>query len=383
MKADQPQSPTKGRIAELDSVRGIAACVVVVSHVLGVPKYEYGALYDRALSNAAYAAVIVFFVLSGYVLALPFLTRSVSYRRFVVRRFFRIYPPYIAAVAFAFLASSLAGRGRLNGFGELINGNWERAPSATSLANHLSLVWSFPQYHHDLDSPLWSLVFEMRISLVFPLLVAGVLIIGFSRTVLLLPLLGAAGIAADRYSNHHGYTNDWFETLRYVPMFLVGVLLAKYRDALASRFQHLALWARAAWMPVAAGIWFVTVIHVWLGGPLLTDLTDTVAAGMMIVFAVASEIGSRALRHRAPVFVGRISYSLYLLHLVVILAMVHALHGTLPLAVLLGGAVLISFGLAWVSYVLVEVPSMNLGRHLTSTETTKSTPLLAGEGTPP
>src|SRR4051812_23982010 len=96
---------TNRRIAELDSVRGIAACVVLASHLAGVPLYDYGAMYDRGVSNAAYAAVITFFVLSGFVLAQPFLAGSVSYGRFVVRRFFRIYPPYIAAVAVALLVS--------------------------------------------------------------------------------------------------------------------------------------------------------------------------------------------------------------------------------------------------------------------------------------
>src|SRR5438105_4722848 len=133
-----PQS--NRRIAELDSVRGIAACVVLASHLVGVPFYDYGAMYERGVSNAAYAAVIIFFVLSGFVLVQPFLAGSVSYGRFVVRRFFRIYPPYIAAVAIALLVSSVAGRGKLAGFGDLLNKNWRNAPSTASLLRHASLV---------------------------------------------------------------------------------------------------------------------------------------------------------------------------------------------------------------------------------------------------
>ena len=94
------------RLQQLDSLRGLAACSVVLCHATNV----LPAVYDDprrlwwltetplALLRAGHAAVVFFFVLSGYVLVLPFLKGPVSYPSFVVRRLCRIWIPYVTAM---------------------------------------------------------------------------------------------------------------------------------------------------------------------------------------------------------------------------------------------------------------------------------------------
>ena len=66
------------------------------------------------------------------------------------------------------------------------------------------------------------------------------------------------------------------------------------------------------------------------------------------------------------VFLGRISYSLYLLHLLVLFALVRTASPAVSVYWLLPAALVLSIGLAWLSYRAVELPSIRLGRHLAS-----------------
>jgi peptidoglycan/LPS O-acetylase OafA/YrhL len=58
---------------------------------------------------------------------------------------------------------------------------------------------------------------------------------------------------------------------------------------------------------------------------------------------------------------GRISYSLYLVHLIVLIGMIYLLAATLPLAVILIFAIFASLGVAHIIYRYVEAPSRSLG----------------------
>ncbi len=100
------------RLHELDSLRGVAAFCVVLHHVLWLWKDEVLAkspapargLIEILLQpiSAGHEAVILFFILSGLVLSIPVLENGAqSYPVFLTRRVFRIYFPYLAALALA------------------------------------------------------------------------------------------------------------------------------------------------------------------------------------------------------------------------------------------------------------------------------------------
>src|ERR1700733_11347309 len=92
-------------IAELHSIRGIAALVVAVGHAL---VYYQTPQWFRAigLTFNGRAAVVLFFVLSGFVLTKSLRSMPVQLKPlsdYYIRRFFRLYPALWFASAMALL----------------------------------------------------------------------------------------------------------------------------------------------------------------------------------------------------------------------------------------------------------------------------------------
>ena len=98
------------RLERIDQLRGVAALAVVVCHAAvsayrGAPNLG-GAPWPWL--GFGYLGVPLFFVISGFCIHLPQARLLASpaagrpaWRRFFARRFWRLYPPYLAAIAVA------------------------------------------------------------------------------------------------------------------------------------------------------------------------------------------------------------------------------------------------------------------------------------------
>ena len=101
----------------MDGLRGLAALAVVVLHVwmytdANFPKPGRTDLLDRAIGELR-IAVVLFFVLSGFLLAQPWINgRPPALGRYAVRRFARIAPAYWAAVIGSLALLHGTGHGR-------------------------------------------------------------------------------------------------------------------------------------------------------------------------------------------------------------------------------------------------------------------------------
>lgn len=106
----EKKQASAGRIRQLDSIRGLAALTVVLQHCLFVFPLLFndtsGQQHFWLLNIFKYSplhlfwsgsqAVFLFFLLSGFVLSLPFYrAQSVSYPAFIIKRICRLYLPYI------------------------------------------------------------------------------------------------------------------------------------------------------------------------------------------------------------------------------------------------------------------------------------------------
>ena len=112
-----------GKLLSLQWLRAIAALGVVLYHLeMGAHVYQDGKMEVHWFA-AGGLGVILFFILSGYVIAMAAAERPRSRRSFLLGRFARLYPAYLATATLVILSLALMPRGALNHIPAI---NWER-----------------------------------------------------------------------------------------------------------------------------------------------------------------------------------------------------------------------------------------------------------------
>lgn len=355
--------PPSGRLPTLDALRGVFALIVFAHHLVlalvpDVPTGLLPALRDTPLAAfmAGRAPVIVFFVLSGFVLMLPFRSRRrQGYGSYAVRRFARIYIPFFCSIMLAAALYALAGPRPVPSLTDWFNtASWDAPPQPLLILKHLAMTGRPEDMR--LNSVMWSLVHEMRISLAFPLIAMLALrsrMLALAMAVLCYwgGLHGARMVAPD------GLAASLLDTLRFSAFFMIGAVLALHLDALRAWAAGLGRMGLAATM---AGIVCLLSLK---PSPLAEPLFASAATG-----AIALAIGARqaqAVLAAAPLrWLGRVSFSLYLVHLPVMLAVYHGLDGVVGMAAATGVAVVLVLLASELFHRCFEEPSMAFGRRL-------------------
>lgn len=333
------------RITHLDGLRGIAALQVVIFH-------------SNILSGVrildASNAVILFFVLSGYCLALPY-GRALGLAEmpgFYVRRFFRLYPAFFVCMFFTLACAAMF---RPDGVADtyLHANNGFRIPSLPEFLKHLTLIYpgdSFDKF----DPPVWSLVLEAKMSLVFPILIW--LAYRAGPAVVVLALTVAAGFLLPS------------TTLVMISTFWLGIVISVYRNRLKVRAVPMLL----------LGLCFYFLPNLLLLGQFKSPeiykiyvVAVAIGAALMILATETSPALHRSLSGPVVQFLGRISYSLYLFHFPIFLVLVSWLGSGLPIA-LIGIALSLIVGASFDA--LVERPGMRLGRAVAENLLSRSSP---------
>jgi peptidoglycan/LPS O-acetylase OafA/YrhL len=197
-----------------------------------------------------------------------------------------------------------------------------------------------------LNSPLWSLQWEMLFSLLLPLYV--VLAIRMRRT-WLLSIAGLFLIIA--------VGNILYAALPvYLPMFGVGVLMAARRDVLERWGRKLGPWGWASLLVAS----IVLLCSQWLFPQLPMTISLAAIGGALLLFAFiacksAVRLGNNSLVH----WLGMRSFSLYLVHEPIVVSVAFVLHATNPFQVALI-AMPLSLLVAEIFFRLVERPSHRL-----------------------
>lgn len=370
-----PQERKFKRFYQLDALRGLAAITVVIQHCL----YVFPLLYDDTLEKpglwllnlfkysplhlfwAGSQAVFLFFLLSGFVLSLPFYTaQASSYPAFLVRRICRLYLPYVAALAaavFLDVSTSRHGIATLSGW---FNSVWGEEPSTALVFQHALLIDHFDTTK--INPVIWSLVQEMRISLLFPLLMWLI-----NRYHLL--FIGALGLVLYSVGEIAHPLYDGATTLEVLAFFILGALLAKYRTLLLSLYQRLPPWAHYLIFVCAllcyTGPWWMYPIKPLQTLPLVTDFVCVVGGSALMMLALASNRLSRILCLPPLLFLGRISFSVYLYHIIILVAAINLLYGSLNIWLILFGVLLLTLVISSAAYYGIEKPAIALGHRLT------------------
>ncbi|MBL8289243.1 MAG: acyltransferase [Rubrivivax sp.] len=277
-----------GRLAAIDSLRGVAALAVVVFHYTTQFMKLYGAADTPSLSFAwgGYLGVNLFFIISGFVIFMT-LERTRSAMDFVVSRLSRLFPAYWAAVALTFAVVSFAG---LPG----------KEVSAWHAVANLIMVHGLLNVPH-VDSVYWSLEVEMLFyAAMLALFVSGQL----RRVHVFLCLLLALRVFYDVSSKHFGVDLSWtlarLLNLTHLPWFALGICIYQATRAGGSGSRG------AIGLTAALAIGTLAWIEGWV-------VASLAAALALWVWAAA---GGRArwLENPLLAFFGLISYPLYLVH---------------------------------------------------------------------
>ncbi len=343
-------------------MRGIAALVVLFHHYTHMfyPSLLTGTGVATVVLSpfiSGHESVIYFFLLSGFVLSLPFLRgKNRPYPIFIRRRVLRIYGPYLAALALALAGCSL-WHSQL-GVSGWQAGTWSAPVDLRSVIQHLLFIGDYNYNRY--NTAFWSLVYEMRISLIFPLLFLAANKLKARYTLLLIGICTILGV--------HVGDHKFLVTFEYAGIFLLGILLAKNLEGLSERYKRLA--------PFQCGAFMLTSLLLYFGGrhlagigPLwhLGDMPVAIGAAGLLIVGLNSHSARRILNSAAPAFLGRISYSLYLVHGTVLFSMTVLLMEKVSHPVFFLLYLPTAIVLSWGFYIAVERPftlwSRSVGRH--------------------
>lgn len=382
--AIQPRASS--RIAAFDSLRGLAACTVILGHLFYVMRDQSNVMYEQAFEWIqllertplgvlwkGHAAVVVFFTLSGFVLYLLLAKARLSVPAYVAKRVVRLYVPYFAAIVLGIIGASFVTGDTLGDFNGWIGKFWSWPVTWSSVADH---VWFVGQFNSDrYDFTIWTLVHEMRISLLFPIIFIIVrrmrwwaalmpfVVASVTMVVLRQPLVeDNADIIG--FATHGGLT-AYVLTVHYLLAFAIGASLAHHRHVLFPAYARLPGRTRVL-LGILTLMLFAhggALFHVFGLKTMMPYDWPLMIASALLLLAAAAEPGFRHLLERpAYLYLGKVSYSLYLFHPLVLLAMLHLFAGKLPL----GWLLLLTFGLCFVvsdlAYRLIEQPALHLSR---------------------
>jgi peptidoglycan/LPS O-acetylase OafA/YrhL len=302
--------PSRERFAALDSWRGIAACLVALFHL-----DAYSHLYGVPFLRNSWLFVDFFFVLSGFVIAANYQQRLLDgygVGRFLFLRLGRLYPLHLAMLALfvAWEMMKVFRRILIPGLSSIDPvapfSTVQEAPNAI-LAN-LLLVQSL----HVFDSltwnlPSWSISTEFYTYALF-----AVCLVGLRRrawSILVLAMIGGPLLIAALSGRNMDTSYDW-GMIRCIYGFSAGVLAWNIHRKWDGGPRK---WLSGSM--IECGALGLVVAFVSLAGTtLLSVAAPYVYAFVAVVFAFEGGAVSAILRLRPLVFLGTVSYSIYMTH---------------------------------------------------------------------
>ncbi len=384
-----------GRIEALDSVRGIAALIVVIHHCFLVQPVYSDFFFSHWKTNASgvvssiflysparlvwagYEAVTLFFVLSGLVLALPWIEgRPVEYKKFAIRRMCRLYIPYAVAIAFAAVLNvTLMQHADVSGASKWVNEmTWTNRVNPLVLFDHFAAIG----HHATINGVTHTLIWEIRVSLLFPLIIVPiarwgvrgalavltcllVLIVGMQLLYGNISALGNLLISIPHQSLANKLAIELQWTAYYACLFVFGSLLATRLQEIRILFARAGSW----WVFVLLGCGLLVFQGHWSHWHAVQEFMVAVGSVLILCAAIAPGGVEKMLLKRLPRYLGRLSFSLYLVHVPIILTLTILTRGTLSLPLLILVVVPASIALADAFDYAVTAPAANLGHRLT------------------
>jgi peptidoglycan/LPS O-acetylase OafA/YrhL len=370
---------TSDRIPQLDGLRGIAILLVISLHYLNDASHgPFGSILYRfgSIFRLGWTGVDLFFVLSGFLIGGILLDGRGAqnyFRTFYIRRFYRILPIYYLWVTLFVIAALCSG--------DSVAGV---IPNDLSTLKMLPLYYLFLQNYHSLPigtlawfwlAVAWSLGIEEQFYLVSPPLVRFLSIRKLKRvlvaTLILAPLLRVVLFLLWSGGKYAMYV--WMPCRAdSLAMGMLAALLWREGKIQSWYTSHrtnfyVLLGVSAALVPFLIK-WLFSPYAFWMGFLGYSWLALLFAGLLVLSLLEPCGSWSRFLRWSPLREIGRVSYCVYLIHLLVVgLSYALLLHSRPTIASLRGALVaLFAFGLtyllAFLSWRFFEHPLLHLGQ---------------------
>lgn len=374
----QTESREPKHVSELDGVRGLAILAVIIFHFGRLDPHDSSFLSSLIVvpTQIGWAGVDLFFVLSGCLITgilLDTKTAPNYFATFYMRRALRILPLYYLFVALFFLVLlPLSNR--------MSASSWTQTPPSEQIWYWLHLSNWRSAFGHLTYSPVghfWSLAIEEQFYVIWPFVVlfcpsrklpaVCVSIALFSTTIRNLP-----------FSQH--MQAEYSEVLyRLTPFRLEPIALGACIPLLLRNPQWRAA-ARRAVLPLLNAA-LVVIIMAGVEGKSLSyaavpmtryGFTAIAVAGCALVFHAAdrarsSDLSSRIFRSGFLRGLGKLSYGMYVLHILVMadikkFIVTHVGHGTAAVLLSIAAGLTFSYVFAWLSWHILEKRFLKLKR---------------------
>lgn len=335
---------TVSRYGFIDAIRGLAACAVMLQHSLYASKL-LGDFPNAKLTGFiphwlefGETGVVAFFLVSGFVIPLS-LEKTANFGLFWLHRALRIYPLYITVFIIGLI---------LNGRNTLQNS----ALALKSIGAHLLFV---QEYVHvkNLVGGSWTLSLEI----VWYIVISGLFLLSLNKRFNIL-IIGSVVASLASWvvclSGHH------------MPMGRLSMLLCCVAGLVCYRYEQGDL-SRAAFHKLLGVMGSLIVLNLAVGDAIFPADHPTSSFGMafdswslaaVLFFVPFATREADFWRHSALAFLGRISYSTYLLHPCALFIL-----GLIPIegVALIACTFVLTIPLSVVTYRFIELPAIRFG----------------------
>lgn len=352
------------RIDYLDAVRGIAALMVVFYHYFG---WHWGDSLHFKLSCLLFNgsdAVSFFFVLSGFVLSYKYFhsDRPIEMKKYTFNRFLRLYPAFIFTVLINYMYVHRHDLGfDLDMVKDMLWLNQYQLWEELLMVRHI----------HNYYPPGWTLAVEMGLSLLVPVFILA----AQKRVNILIWFLPISVIMGPNFISVFAFH------------FALGMLLSYYYKEIQAYDFKASKWYSYRWLIYLATFLLFSMRHIEriypfpsiyykVTGILQLDrffFTGIASFIILLIIMNGTKI-QKALNWKPLHFLGKISYSVYLIHWLIVLAIMErwdkwvALFGDKYLAfgTMLLVALVLTFSLATAMYYWIEKPFIRLSKKISA-----------------
>lgn len=336
--------------------------MVVLYHYIGWGNENESACHWASLIFNGSDAVSFFFVLSGFVLSYKYfqLGKKIKLGKFVFNRVLRLYPAFILTILFNYFYW-MRDESFMTIYHDMTSGDNKK------LWRELAMVFGQHKYY----VPGWTLRVEMVLSLLMPLLIV---LTKYKKQMLfwmMLVLLFVGPDFVNTFSFH----------------FLLGMILSYYyRDISNYDFKNSSFYPYR-WLIATLIFLMFSIRHI----DKIFPFGDTIhfilkltkfdffhftgfASFLILLFAINNKEVQKFLSHKALLFLGKISYSVYLMHWLIVMYIMNNWESIsqffgssgLAFSIMLIVSIILTILSAALMYYLIEKPFINLSKKIST-----------------